>query len=337
MFSFAWPWMAFLLALPVLVRFLGRPVKVGNAPNAPQVFFPYVDRLRAIFPAHGRARQFGRLYAILLGFLWLSLTCALMRPQLVDQFMQFQNSGYDLMLAVDLSGSMQALDYSKSGGAQLSRLDVVKSVVSDFIGQRQGDRVGLVLFGSKAYLHVPLTLDTLSVRKMLDNTMVGEAGDTTAIGDAIGLAVQNLRDRPEKSRVIILLTDGGDNASTIPPLAAAKLAQQYGIRIYTIGVGSQGPVPIPDDLGQIVLTEFDLDEGLLQKIANITGGNYFRAADTKALQSIYAQINKLEKTRAETRNYLIRRPLYRYPLGAALTMLLLLSLLPVFTRVRRGF
>jgi Ca-activated chloride channel homolog len=336
MFSFAWPWMVALLALPVLIRYLGPHAKIGTAPNAPQVFFPYVDRLKAIFPAQRQRRQFGRPYAILLGILWLSLTCALMRPQLVDQFVPLQNSGYDLMLAVDLSGSMQALDYAKDG-AQLSRLEVVKSVVSDFISQRQGDRVGLILFGSKAYMHVPLTLDTLSVRKMLDNTTVGEAGDTTAIGDAIGLAVQNLRDRPEKSRVIILLTDGGDNASTLPPLGAAKLAQQYGIRIYTIGVGSQGPVPIPDDMGQIVLTEFDLDEGLLQNIAKITGGNYYRAADTKALQDIYAQINKLERTRAEARSYLIRRPLYRYPLGAALMMLLLLSLLPVFLQVRRGF
>ncbi len=259
-----------------------------------------------------------------------------MGPQLMDQFTQLKNKGYDLMLAVDLSSSMLALDYMESG-EQASRLNVVKSVVSDFVARRQGDRVGLILFGTQAYLHVPLTLDTLSVRKMLNNTVVGEAGDTTAIGDAIGMAVRNLRDRPEKSRIIVLLTDGGDNASTIPPFAAASLAKQYGIRIYTVGVGSHGPVPIPDATGQIVMAQFDLDEGLLQKIATMTGGSYFRAADTEALQKIYAQINRLEKTSAETRNYVVRRPLFRYPLGGALALFLLLPLLPVFRKVRHGF
>src|SRR5580692_2203929 len=266
MFSFAWPWMIVLLALPFAVRRFAPRVRIANTPNAPEIFFPYIERLKSGFPLGQRAKKSSRAYTIILSLIWVSLTAALMGPELVDQFTQLRNKGYDLMLAVDLSGSMEALDYSEDG-EQVSRLQVVKSVVSNFVGQRQGDRVGLVLFGSQAYMHVPLTLDTLSVRKMLDNTTVGEAGDTTAIGDAIGLAVQNLRDRPEKSRVIILLTDGGDNASTLPPLGAAKLAQQYGIRIYTIGVGSQGPVPIPDEMGQIVLTEFDLDEGLLQNIA----------------------------------------------------------------------
>jgi Ca-activated chloride channel family protein len=328
--------MILLLALPVLVRLVGPRARVEDAPNAPEIFFPHIDRLRALVSRQAQRKKSNLLYMFVLGLLWLSLVAALMRPELVDQFTQLQNKGYDVMLAVDLSGSMQALDYTKNGG-QVSRLEVVKSVIGDFIGRRQGDRVGLILFGSMAYLHVPLTLDTPSVRKMLDNTMVGEAGDTTAIGDAIGLAVRNLRDRPEKSRIVILLTDGGDNASTIPPLAAAKLARQYGIRIYTIGVGSQGPVPIADEDGQIVLTEFDLDEGLLRKIAATTGGSYFRAADTEALQKIYAQINTLEKTQADTRLHLIRRPLYRYPLGTAMALLFLLSLSPIIRLVRREF
>jgi len=336
MFSFAWPWMIVLLALPFAVRALASSAKVASSPNAPQVFFPYIERLRSGFPSRQQGKEHGRLYSIILALIWLCLTCALMGPQLVDQFTQVQSKGYDLMLAVDLSSSMQALDYLENG-QQTSRINAVKSVVSDFVARRQGDRVGLILFGSQAYLHVPLTLDTLSVRKMLNNTRVGEAGDTTAIGDAIGLAVRNLRDRPEKSRIIVLLTDGGDNSSTIPPLAAAKLAQQYGIRIYTVGVGSQGPVPIPDQTGQIVMAQFDLDEGLLQKIASMTGANYFRAADTEALQKIYAQINRIEKTSAETSSYMIRRPLYRYPLGGALALLLLLPLLPVFRKVRHGF
>jgi Ca-activated chloride channel family protein len=332
MFSFAWPWMILLLALPVLVRALGARADIGNAAGAPEIFFPHIDRLKAIFPNRQHAKKSDRLYFWILALLWISLTVALMRPELVDQFTPQRNSGYDLLMAVDLSGSMQALDYTKNG-EQASRLDVVKSVAGDFVDKRQGDRVGLILFGSAAYLHVPLTFDTPSVHKMLDNVAAGEAGDMTAIGDAIGLAVRTL---PEKSRVVVLLTDGGDNASTIPPLAAAKLAQQYGIRIYTIGVGTQGLVPIPDSLGQIHMEQFDLDEGLLRKIAAMTGASYFRAADTGALQKIYAQINKLEKTQAETRTYVTRKSLYEYPLGCALALLLTLALLPIVPRIRHG-
>jgi Ca-activated chloride channel family protein len=335
MFSFAWPWMAVLLVLPFLVHRLGRRARTEAAQSAPELFFPNIERLKRIFPQQRAGRPVNRFYLPALALLWLCLVGALMRPELVDQFSQLRTSGYDLMLAVDLSGSMQALDYQKDG-EQISRINIVKSVVSNFVGQRQGDRVGLILFGSNAYLHVPLTLDTLSVRNMLNNVAVGEAGDLTAIGDAIGVAVHNLRSRPEKSRVIVLLTDGIDNASTIPPLEAAQLARQYGIRIYTIGVGSKGLVPFPEGFGQTRLTEFDLDEGLLQKIASATGGSYFRAANTQALQSIYAQINKLETTNADARTYAVRRPLYRYPLAIALIILLLIELAPVLRTLRHG-
>jgi Ca-activated chloride channel family protein len=335
MFSFAWPWMAVLLVLPFLVRILGGRASVDDAQHAPELFFPGIGRLQKILPQQKSVKPSTRLYLPVLALIWLCLVGAVMRPEIVDEFAQLQTSGYDLMLAVDLSGSMQALDYQK-GGEQISRINVVKSVVSNFIGHRQGDRIGLVLFGSNAYLHVPLTLDALSVRNMLANVAVGEAGDQTAIGDAIGLAVYNLRNRPEKSRVIVLLTDGIDNASTIPPLEAAKLAQQYGIRIYTIGVGTKGLVPFPQGFGQTVLTEFDMDEDLLQKIASTTGGSYFRATNTQALQDIYGQINKLEKTKADASTYTVRRPLYRYPLAVALILLLLLELSPMLRMLRHG-
>ena len=335
MFSFAWPWMAVLLALPFLVHRLGKRARADHARNTPEIFFPNINRLKRIFPKQKEVKPASGLYLPVLALLWLCLVSALMRPERVDQFAQLQTSGYDLMLAVDLSGSMQALDYQRNG-EQISRIGIVKSVVSDFVAQRQGDRIGLILFGSNAYLHVPLTLDTLSVRNMLNNVAVGEAGDQTAIGDAIGLAVHNLRSRPEKSRVIVLLTDGIDNASTIPPLEAAELARQYGIRIYTVGVGSKGLVPFPQGFGQTVLTEFDLDEALLQKIASTTGGGYFRATNTQALQSIYAQINKLEKTNADARTYTIHRPLYRYPLAIALILLLLMELSPMLRTPRYG-
>jgi Ca-activated chloride channel family protein len=335
MFSFAAPWMLLLLFLPPFIRFL-KPAARPDASDTPELAFPYIDRLNAVFPRQAQGqRKPPRLYYTLMILLWLSLTGALMQPQMVDQYTQVRNKGYDLMLAVDLSGSMRALDFS-SMSRRVNRLDVIKAVVGDFVGGRKGDRIGLVLFGDNAYLHVPLTLDTASVVKMLNNTLVGEAGDSTAIGDAIGMAVANLRDRPEKSRVIILLTDGADNASTLPPLRAAKLAAQYGIRIYTIGVGSSGPVPIPDQNGNIVLARMDLDEGLLKSIASTTGGAYFRATDTKALQEIYARIDQMEKTEAETRSYMIRQPLYRYPLGFALLVLLALAATPFIQRVRHA-
>jgi Ca-activated chloride channel family protein len=335
MFGFAWPWMILLLALPIIFRVLAPPTRITKAEGFPEIFFPYIDRLKTLFPKQQQLQTSGYAYRAILASLWICLTVALMRPELVDQLTRQRHSGYDLLVAVDLSASMKALDYTNNG-SQASRLDVVKSVAGNFVGQRQGDRVGLILFGSSAYLHVPLTFDTLSVRNMLDNAAAGEAGDMTAIGDAIGLAVRTLRYRPEKSRIVILLTDGGDNASTIPPIAAARLARQYGIRIYTIGVGSQGVVPIPDDMGQIEMEQFDLDEGLLQKIASITGASYFRAADTSALQNIYAQINKIEKTQAEPRTYVTRKSLYVYPLGCALALLLTFALLPIASQARRG-
>jgi len=334
MFSFACPFMALLLLLPFVARFI-LSSKEGGA-EAPEVSFPNIARLEAAFTREELSTQSNRLYYAVLALLWLCLTGALMQPQLVDKFTEVRNKGYDIMLAVDLSGSMKALDYVMDGH-RTSRIDVIKSVVSEFVGQRQGDRVGLVLFGTNAYLHVPLTLDTLSVRKMLNNTEVGEAGDATAIGDAIGIAVRNLRDRPQNSRILVLLTDGGDNSSTVPPLEAAKLAKEYGIRVYTIGVGTTGIVPIPDRNGRIVQAQFDIDEDLLKKIAEMTDGGYFRATDTETLQKVYGQINKLEKSESETKSYVIRQPLYRYPLGAALCLLFLLSLMPVYKKVRHGF
>jgi Ca-activated chloride channel family protein len=233
------------------------------------------------------------------------------------------------MLAVDLSGSMRALDLG-TFTHRINRADAVKEVVEKFVQDRQGDRIGLILFGEHAYLDAPLTTDARAVGRMLDNAQVGEAGDSTAIGDAL------LRDRPGHAKVVILLTDGADNASSIPPLQAAKLAKQYGIRIYTVGVGSKGPVPIPDQFGQIVMAEMDLDEDLLQQIADTAGGQYFRATDEQALGEIYKAIDKLEKTEASAPDYAIHTPLYRYPLGAALTLILLLALTPVCRSIRHA-
>lgn len=332
MFHFYWPWFVILIPLPFLVRWLIPAKKTGNDAGVPELRFPAIHRLKNVFPIHQRAeKSSNRLFMTLLSLTWFSLVIALMQPENVDQLRQEKNKGYDLMLAVDISGSMQALDFSTSS-KHVSRLDVTKEVVSKFVLGRQGDRVGLVTFGESAYLHVPLTLDTVAVSRMLNDTVPGMAGNATAIGDAIGVSVRTLRERPEGSRVLVLLTDGEDNASSIPPLEAAKLAKQYGIRIYAIGVGKKGPVPFPTKFGGYGMAEVSMDEELLKEIAALTGGHYFLATDQKTLESIYSKINELEKTESNETIFLLREPLYRYPLAFAMIMLLSLSLFQLLSR-----
>jgi Ca-activated chloride channel homolog len=323
MFHFYWPWMALLLPLPFLIRWLF-PNKKSNA--LPIIQIPSVERLKSAFSAGQVELRSDRLFFILLSLAWICLVIASMQPENVDQFKQEKNHGHDLMLAVDISGSMQALDFS-TRTKSVSRLDATKEVVGQFVLGRQGDRVGLITFGQHAYLHVPLTLDTPSVSRMLDDTVTGMAGNATAIGDAIGLSVRTLRERPEGSRVLVLLTDGEDNASSIPPLEAAKLAKQYGIRIYTVGVGKNGLVPFPTNLGRVGMAQVSIDEKMLKEIAAMTGGHYFHASDQKALASIYSKIDQMEKTESNQTLFLIREPLYRYPLAMSMALLLLLSLL----------
>lgn len=333
MFTFAWPWMGLLLLLPLLVRLILPALKHKSV--LPVLRFPHLNILQNTFAAYSpQDKRTGRLFLILLSLLWFCLVLALMRPQFVDQLTEVENKGYEIMLAVDLSGSMRALDFSTETQT-VNRLDVAKAVVSDFVKDRESDRIGLVLFGDSAYQYAPLTLDTQSVSQMLNETVISMAGDGTAIGDAIGLAVKGLRDRPAKSRIIILLTDGEDTASSIPPIQAAQLAKDYGIRIYTIGIGHKGRVPYPDQLGRIVMVETNIDEELLHAIADGTGGNYFHATYTSALREVYKRIDKLEKTEVQTRQYMIRTPLYRYPLGAGLAFLLVLLLLPLTEGRRR--
>ena len=327
---FEWPFMAALLVLPFLICFFTPAVK--RRVNMPVLRFPHLDILRTTFGGYEPVqRQSNKFFTILLYMFWVFLTLALMRPQIVDQMTEVENQGYDIMLAVDLSGSMKALDFSTED-EMINRLDVAKVVVSDFVKERKNDRIGLVLFGDYAYQYAPLSFDTNSIAKMLGDTVISMAGDGTAIGDAIGLAVKSLRDRPEKSRIIILLTDGADTASSIPPEQAAKLAKDYGIKIYTIGIGSSGRVPYPDQYGRIVMAQMNLDDTLLKKIATITGGSYFKASDTQALKKVYEKINKLEKSKSETRQYLIRTALYRYPLGAGIICLILIILAPLLRR-----
>jgi len=330
MFQFYSPWFALLLLLPPLIRWITLPSKKKPHSYSSELYFPSLHRLKLAFPSNTlTGNRSNRLFLVLLSFVWICLVTALMQPEKVDQYRQQKTVGYDLMLAVDISGSMQAVDFSTATQV-ISRLDATKDVVGKFVRGRQGDRVGLVTFGEHAYLHVPLTLDTIAVSKMLNDTVSGMAGNATAIGDAIGLSIKTLRERPVGSRVLILLTDGDDNASSIPPLEAARLAKQYGIRIYTVGIGKNGPVPFPDKFGRYGMAEVRMDENLLKEIARVTDGQYFRATDQQVLESIYAKINNLEKTESNETIFLIREPLYYYPLG--LGMLLLLILVFVYAK-----
>jgi len=335
MLEFHWPWMALALALPLLARlFWPRFVRPGQErPTEGQrttLLHPSLTRLQNGFQGkRPRSAIAGRLHAVLLALLWLALTVTIMRPQWLEPHTEVQSEGYDLMLAIDTSRSMTALDFSR-GGLPVSRMAVVKGVMGQLIEKRKGDRVGLVIFGDQAFVQSPLTLDRRAVRRILDDIVPGMAGNATAMGDAIGLSVKKLRDRPAGSRVLLLVTDGENTAGLIPPLESAKLAAREGVRIYTIGVGSnQQEVMIQGGDGQYrPESDIGMDETSLKQIANTTGGAYFRATNTRALEEISQRIDALEKTEAEKRTVLIPRPLYRWPLAIALLVLLLLGLFP---------
>jgi len=224
---------------------------------------------------------------------WLCLVLASTRPQWLGEPIEQGVSGRDLMLAVDLSGSMEERDFIINGKA-VDRLTATKKVATEFIAQRIGDRLGLILFGTQAYLQTPLTFDRKTVEILLNEAVLGLAGDSTAIGDAIGLAVKRLQNQNVKSRVLILLTDGANTAGKVTPLQAADLAAQYHLKIYTIGIGADEMLVRSFFGTQKVNPSRDLDEKTLTAIAEKTGGRYFRARNTQELQQIYQLLDQLE-------------------------------------------
>lgn len=336
MFSFQWPWLALLLPLPLLVwRLWPRPSVANAEQHAEQavLIHPGVARARQAFGAGSPHLPMGMFaQTALLTLSWIGLVGALMGPQHLQSYSEVASRGYDLVVAVDTSRSMGALDFSLDG-RPVSRMAVIKGVLGHFIEGRQGDRVGLIVFGDEAVMQAPLTLDVNMVKGMLDSAEPGMVGNSTAIGDAIGVAVKKLRERPEQSRILLLVTDGENTAGTLPPQEAVRLAKHYNIRIYTVGVGTKGLVPFPDG-GRLRYERMPIDEELLRDIAAQTDGAYFRATDTSALEQIYQRIDALEKTEAESRNVMIPDPLYRWPLG--LTMLALLGLALLALRQRNA-
>ncbi len=250
---------------------------------------------------------------------WTLLVVASARPQWLGDPIQMPVSGRDLMLAVDLSGSMEEKDF-RLNGRWVDRLTATKAVAADFIERRDGDRIGLILFGERAYLQAPLTFDRETVRTLLFESAIGLAGKSTAIGDGIGLAIKRLRKRDAGNRVLILLTDGANTAGEIDPLSAAELAAREGLKIYTIGIGADEMI-VRDFFGtRRINPSADLDESTLTSIAEKTGGRYFRARDTAELEDIYRLLDKLEPIEQDAQSFRPRKALFHWPLSLALTL-----------------
>ena len=299
------PWALLLLAvLPLLLRRRRRQA-------APTVAYPVLEALRAVGPGR-RARWRWLLPALRLLGLGL-LVVALARPQLGKAATRVSAEGIDIMLAVDLSSSMLAEDFQLNGG-RANRLDALKAVVREFVSHRPNDRFGLVLFAARPYTQSPLTLDHGWLLANLDRSRIGMIEDGTAVGSALATAVARLEGSQAKSKIVILLTDGQSNAGKVPPLTAAESAKALGYRVYTIGAGTRGAAPYPqtDPFGRTVYVSMpvDVDEETLTKVAETTGGKFFRATDTESLRQIYAEIDQLEKTEQEGLQYLDYEELY---------------------------
>jgi len=333
MFDFHWPWAALLLPLPLLLPHLWsarRPHQEETLEGQRlTLLHPHPERLQAAYRAKRPGpRIAGWVHLALLALLWISLVLALMRPQWLTPHTEVSSPGYDLFLAVDTSHSMEALDFSAQG-LPINRMAVVKGVMGRFIDGREGDRVGLIVFGSQAFVLSPLTLDRGATRQLLEGLEANIAGPGTALGDAIALGAKRLRERPAGSRVMILIADGDNSAGGFAPLEAAVLARALGVRIHVIGVGSEDKsIPIPEEGTIRYRDDLTMNEDTLRDIADATGGAYFRATDTRALEEISRRIDELEKTQAEARTAWLPDPLYRWPLGLALLALLGLGLFP---------
>lgn len=298
-FQFAHPELLFLLLLLPLVALLKG--KVGGVAS---LRFPSVAAAREA-GGKPRGRAGGWLAALRMVAL-AALIIALARPQLGRGTTEVEASGIDILLAIDVSGSMEALDFQLNG-ERANRLEVVKEVVKEFVAERPNDRIGIVAFAGRPYLVSPLTLDHEWLVKRLESVRIGQVEDGTAIGSAIVSASNHLKDQDSKSRIVVLLTDGMNNAGAANPLTAAEAAKALDIKIYTVGAGTRGqaPIPIEDTFGRkrLQMVEVDLDEETLQEVASETGGQYFRATDTASLERIYASINQLETTKRKLKKY----------------------------------
>ncbi len=330
--SFQWgSWwvLAFLPLLPVLIIIEWRKRKSLPLPNSD------VGPLKAAGKSLRQQVEFIPFWIRLLGLVLLLVAVA--RPQLANTIVDVKNDGIDIVLALDTSGSMKALDLTLDN-ERSDRLSVVKNVVAKFMTGRSFDRIGMVVFGDEAYTQCPLTLDYAILHGYLDLIQIGIAGEGTAIGNGIATAVKRLDGSKAKSRIIILLTDGRSNAGAVSPLAAAELAAKRGIKIYTISVGTTGNVPYPEQTSfgtRVVYVKLDTDDETLKAIAQKTGGQFFSASSTEMLTHVYETIGQLEKSKVEIKEFTEYQELYAWAAYPAAALLILQWLLRqrVFVRI----
>ena len=317
MFEFAWWWALFALPLPIIIRLLSPKTQQTDVALR-------VPNLMNNLPQSNSPKAAKRGWLVLASIMWICLVLAAARPQWLGEPVNVPNEGREMMLAVDLSGSMKIEDMMVNG-RQVNRLTMIKSVLYDFIQRRVGDRLGLILFADTAYLQAPLTYDRETVATLLDEAVIGLVGEQTAIGDAIGLAVKRFEQKAESNRVLILLTDGQNTAGNITPQQAKELAVDAQVTVYTIGVGADAMTVSSFFGSRQVNPSQELDETMLTDIAKATGGQYFRARNAAELENIYAMLDQLQPIEGEARKMRPLTALFYYPLALAL----LLSVLPV--------
>lgn len=311
MLSLAYPWVLLLILVPLLLQWK-KPV--AHTVDAP--VFPVGHWLSDLPGVTRQGNGVPRWQTLVLFLAWTLLVLALARPQYVGEQVQMPVTGRDLMLVVDISPSMEEQDMIIQGRS-INRLQAVKNVLNDFIARRKGDRLGLILFGTEPYVQAPLTFDLATLETLLQESGIGMAGRATAIGDAVGLATKRLRDRPQQQRVAVLLTDGANTAGEITPDKATEIAAAAGIRLYTIGIGAESMIQRGLLGSRRVNPSRDLDENLLIRMAQQTGGEYFRARSLPELELIYETINQLEPIELDGKFYRPVTDLFFWPAGMA--------------------
>lgn len=317
MFELVYPWALALIPLPLLIWLIVPRAKVSQ-PSALKI--PFFQAMAKIIEQEKRTFR-AQSSLIIPAIIYVLLVIGLAGPRWVGEPKPITRDGYNIMLALDLSASMEIPDMMLYG-RPASRLQVVKRAAKQFVQDRSGDRIGLILFGTRAYLQTPFTYDRHAVIDRIDDATAGLAGKTTSIGDALGLAVKRMREVPKQGRVIILLTDGANNTGVLEPMKAAELAKDEGIKVYTIGLGAEpDPRAMSGNFYQMNVTA-DLDEKTLNKIAKLTGGRYFRATDTQSLHAIYKTIHKLETVSQEQATIRPQKDYYPWCVGLALFLFL---------------
>lgn len=312
---FVMPWVLLLLPLPLVIGFvLPKWQQQEQALNV-----PFYQALAAHFCHQANQQQVALWQKWMALFIWILLIVAAANPQRLGKPIPLPNKGRAMLLAIDLSGSMAISDMLDDGQLK-SRLQVVKQVATSFIKQRQGDQIGLILFGENAYLRTPITYDLNTVQHMLNAASVGIAGQKTNIGDAIGLAIKHLIKFPQNDRILILMTDGRANAGSVTPTEAAKMAKALHIKIYTIGLDSKTNIPL------VTLNVDGPDNALLKHIASMTGGMYFRARNAQDLEAVYKRLNTLVPIATQKQYFSPPHLLYPWPLGLALIISFILAL-----------